>query len=104
SACWPGCPPAAPSCACRRGSGPPVTGSARNRLPRRRQWPELRRAGLPFLYSAIEQVVLLDVGFLQRLDQVSLFVEVARTLGELRLGDAGRPMAADEVAAAVLAQ
>ena len=42
--------------------------------------------------------LLLDVGALQRLDQVGFLVEVAGALGKVRLGDAGGAVAADQVA------
>src|SRR5690606_20568891 len=53
---------------------------------------------------APHQLVLFDIGLFQCLDQVGLFVEIARPLSEIGLGDAGRAVLAKQHAAAVFAQ
>ena len=47
--------------------------------------------------------MLFGIGLFQRLDQIGFFVEIARPLGELRLGDTGRTVLAHQHAVAVFA-
>src|SRR5687768_14040239 len=54
--------------------------------------------------SFLEQLLLLHIGALEGLDEIGLFVEVARALGEIGLGDAGRAVKPRQHAVGVLPQ
>src|SRR5690606_25489051 len=56
-----------------------------------------------FMASGIQQFALFGVGLFECFDEIGFFVEVAGPLGELRLGDAGRAVAADQHAVRIFA-